>query len=55
MWRNFSLNDEGGVIIFSYPKGARVPSIPIPYCEETMTGFEYVLAHLKMLLACLQT
>lgn len=33
MWRNFSLNDEGGAIICSYPKGARIPAIPIPYCE----------------------
>ena len=48
MWRNFSLNDESGAIICSYPEGARVPSIPIPYCEETMTGFEYALAGLMV-------
>ena len=46
MWRNFSLNDEGGAIICSYPNGVTAPSIPIPYCEETMTGFEYALAGL---------
>ncbi len=46
MWRNFSLNDEAGVLICSYPEGANKPAIPIPYCEETMTGFEYSLAGL---------
>ncbi len=48
MWRNFSLNDEAGTIICSYPEGARLPAIPIPYCEETMTGFEYALAGLMI-------
>lgn len=46
MWRSFSVNDEGGAIICSYPDGAYTPAIPIPYCEETMTGFEYSLAGL---------
>jgi len=48
LWRNFSLNDEAGTIICSYPEGAKVPAIPIPYCEETMTGFEYALAGLMI-------
>jgi len=48
MWRNFSLNDEAGTIICSYPEGAKVPAIPIPYSEETMTGFEYALAGLMI-------
>ena len=48
MWRNFSLNDEAGTVICSYPEGAKIPSIPIPYCEETMTGFEYALAGLMI-------
>lgn len=48
MWRNFSLNDEAGTVICSYPEGARVPAIPVPYCEETMTGFEYALAGLMV-------
>ncbi len=43
-WRIYSLNDEGGVIICSFPNGT--PSIPIPYNAETMTGFEYALAGL---------
>lgn len=45
-WRIFSLNDESGAIICDYPEGARKPVIPIPYCEETMHGFEYQLAGL---------
>ena len=48
MWRNFSLNDEGGTVICSYPSECRSPAIPIPYCEETMTGFEYALAGLMI-------
>lgn len=46
MWRLFSLGDESGTVICSYPEGASVPAIPIPYCEETMTGFEYAFAGL---------
>lgn len=48
MWRNFSLNDEQGALICTYPEGARVPAIPLPYSEETMTGFEYALAGLLL-------
>ena len=45
-WRVFSLNDEAGTVICDYPAGAEKPKIPIPYCEETMTGFEYAFAGL---------
>ena len=45
-WRIFSLNDESGAIICDYPEGVYKPKIPIPYCEETMHGFEYQLAGL---------
>lgn len=45
-WRVFSLNDEAGSVICVYPEGSGKPKIPIPYCEETMTGFEYALAGL---------
>lgn len=48
MWRNFALNDEAGTVICSYPEGRKKPSIPIPYCEETMTGFEYALGGLMI-------
>ncbi len=45
-WRIFALNDESAAIICDYPEGVRKPSIPIPYCEESMNGFEYQLAGL---------
>ena len=45
-WRIFALNDEGGAIICSYPEGSVRPVIPIPYCDECMTGFEYAFAGL---------
>ena len=45
-WRILSLDDEGGAQICVYPDGAYKPRIPVPYCEETMTGFEYQLAGL---------
>ena len=38
--------DEAGSVICDYPEGAEKPKIPIPYCEETMTGFEYSFAGL---------
>ena len=48
MWRNFALNDEAGTVICSYPETVQTPVIPIPYCEECMTGFEYALAALML-------
>ncbi len=45
-WRIFSLGDEAGAVICDYPTGAKKPKIPVPYCEETMTGFEYAFAGL---------
>lgn len=47
-WRIFSLNDESGAMICAYPNGAYKPVIPIPYCEESMHGFEYQLAGLMI-------
>jgi len=47
-WRIFSLNDDAGAVICDYPEGAYKPRIPITYCEETMTGFEYQMAGLLM-------
>lgn len=46
MWRVFSVNDESGAIMCDYPEGVQKPVIPISYCEECMTGFEYQLAGL---------
>lgn len=42
--RVFSLNDEAGMIICSYPKGVQRPFVPVPYAQETMHGFEYQAA-----------
>jgi len=47
-WRIFSVNDEAGSVICVYPREAQKPKIPIPYCEETMTGFEYSFAGLLL-------
>ncbi len=47
-WRIYSLNDEAGSIICAYPENVEKPKIPIPYCEETMTGFEYSFAGLLL-------
>jgi non-lysosomal glucosylceramidase len=43
-WRLFSLNDEGGLIICSWPEGTLKPAVPLTYASETMTGFEYQAA-----------
>lgn len=43
-WRIFACNDEAASVICTYPQGAAKPSIPVPYCEESMNGFEYQLA-----------
>ena len=45
-WRLFSVNDEAGTLMCSYPEGSGKPKIPITYCEETMHGFEYAFAGL---------
>lgn len=47
-WRIYSVNDEAGSIICTYPQKTEKPNIPIPYCEETMTGFEYSFAGLLL-------
>ncbi|MBO9610791.1 MAG: hypothetical protein J7639_32875 [Paenibacillaceae bacterium] len=43
-WRIYSLNDEGGLVICTWPEGADKPAIPLTYNSETMTGFEYQAA-----------
>lgn len=45
-WRVFAINDEAGAIICDYPEGKEKPDIPIAYCQECMTGFEYAFAGL---------
>ncbi|MCM3628730.1 non-lysosomal glucosylceramidase [Paenibacillus glycanilyticus] len=43
-WRLYSLNDEAGIVICTWPEGTTKPSIPLTYNSETMTGFEYQAA-----------
>lgn len=46
--RVFSLGGEAGTVMCEYPQGAAKPAIPVPYCQETMTGFEYAAACLML-------
>ncbi|MGO8785975.1 MAG: GH116 family glycosyl-hydrolase [Terriglobia bacterium] len=41
--RTYALNDEGGVVVATYPRGKR-PEIPFPYFGEIWTGLEYQFA-----------
>ncbi|WP_343422418.1 GH116 family glycosyl hydrolase [Candidatus Flexifilum breve] len=43
-WRLYTINDEAGTVICAWPEGRRKPMIPLPYSQETMTGFEYAVA-----------
>lgn len=45
MWRNFAVDDESGTVICDYP-GATKPAIPLTYCSECNSGFEYAFAGL---------
>jgi hypothetical protein len=42
--RVFGLNDEGGLVIATWPEGCVRPMIPVPYSQEAMNGFEYASA-----------
>jgi len=46
--RVFSLGGEAGTVMCEYPSAAVKPAIPVPYCQETMTGFEYAAAGLML-------
>jgi hypothetical protein len=41
--RTYALNDDGGVLVATYPLGKR-PEIPFPYFAEVWSGLEYQLA-----------
>ncbi len=41
--RTYALNDEGGVLVATYPLGKR-PEIPFPYFAEVWSGIEYQFA-----------
>ena len=42
--RVYTLNDEAGLQIATWPKGRRQPVIPLPYSQETQNGYEYAAA-----------
>ncbi len=44
LWRLYSINDEGGVMICTWPDASSRPAIPLTYNSETMHGFEYQAA-----------
>ncbi len=41
--RGYAANEEGGLLICSWPHGGR-PPIPTPYADEAWTGIEYIAA-----------
>jgi uncharacterized protein (DUF608 family) len=42
--RVYAYEDEGGLLVCSWPEGAEQPATPVPYSEEVWTGLEYMLA-----------
>jgi len=43
MQRTYALNDDGGLLLCSWPKGER-PEIPFVYSDEVWSGIEYQVA-----------
>ena len=43
-WRIYSLDDEAGTVMCTWPEGTQRPVIPIRYNCETMAGFEWMFA-----------
>ncbi len=41
--RTYTLNEEGGMLVCTYPRGQR-PQFPFPYANEVWSGFEYAVA-----------
>jgi hypothetical protein len=41
--RVYALNDEGGLLLCTWPNGGR-PQYPFPYADEVWTGIEYYIA-----------
>ncbi|HVG47605.1 MAG TPA: GH116 family glycosyl hydrolase, partial [Rubellimicrobium sp.] len=41
---NYAFEDEGGLLIATYPEGVRQPMVAAPYAEEVWTGVEYASA-----------
>ena len=47
-WRVFAFNDDAGTVMCTYPESVKKPALPIAYCEEIMSGFEYEVAALLL-------
>ena len=45
--RGYALNDEGGLLVCTWPNGGR-PRYPFPYADEVWTGMEYEVAALAI-------
>jgi len=43
-FRLYSVGDEGGILICSWPEGREKPAIPLPYSQETQNGYEWAAA-----------
>jgi len=46
--RLYCLNDEGGLLICSWPDHKPQPAVPLPYAQETQNGYEYGAALLMI-------
>jgi uncharacterized protein (DUF608 family) len=42
--RVYAYENEGGVLVATWPEGATMPAVPAPYSEEIWSGLEYMLA-----------
>ena len=42
--RVYAYEDEAGLVVCAWPKGAEEPAVPVPYSEEIWTGLEYMFA-----------
>jgi uncharacterized protein (DUF608 family) len=42
--RVYAYEDEAGLVLCSWPRGAEKPAFPVPYAEEVWTGLEYMFA-----------
>ncbi len=42
--RVYGYEDEGGLLLCTWPVGAEMPIVPAPYAEEVWTGIEYAAA-----------
>jgi uncharacterized protein (DUF608 family) len=48
--RVYGFEDEGGLLLCTWPEPAAMPMVPAPYAEEVWTGLEYASAsHMLML------